>query len=157
MTKTFTTFKKFSDENRARELKRFLNENKINSFLTDNISSLGSNFSNSLLHEFKVKIKSTDYESALMLYEERIERMLREVEGDHYLFSYTDKELYEILLGSEDGSEFEYRLSKRLLQERGKSVDGEFLESLRKKKEQTIWKNLNAIRKQGALWTFWPF
>lgn len=157
MTKTFLTFKKFSDEKRAKELKRFLSDNNINCFITDNISSLGDNFSNSLYHEFKVKIKIADNEKALRVYEEKVELMLTEVENDHYLFSHTIKELYAVLLKGAEGQEFEYRLAYKILTEKGKPVDSEFMDALKKKKENPKWKNISPMRKQSALWILWPF
>lgn len=132
MTKTFITLKKLPDMDQARKLKRFLNENDIKCFLSDNISTVDNNFLDPLSTDVEAKIKSEDYDKASKLVEKWIEKMLDEFDRNYKIFSFSDRRLYTILLKPENWTEFDYRLAKRLLIEKGKPVDEDFVNSLRK-------------------------
>jgi len=132
MTKTFITLKKLPDIDQARKLKRYLNENEIKCFLTDNISTVDNNFLEPLSVGVEAKIKASDYSRASLLVESWIEKMLDEYDRNYKLFSFSDKRLYAILLKPENWEEFDVRLAKRLLMQKGKPVDDSFINSIRK-------------------------
>ncbi len=72
--------------------------------------------------------------------ETQVENLINNVDDDYYLLSFTDDELYDILVKSDEWSEFDYSLSKKLLKERGKSVDDELLKSLKLKRIKELAK-----------------
>jgi ATP-dependent Zn protease len=56
------------------------------------------------------------------------------------LFDFTDQELYDILAKPDEWSAFDYQLSQRILKERGKEIDKDFLNSLRKTRIEDLAK-----------------
>ena len=133
-------FKKFTDVVQARELKEFLQKNNIECYLADNEPSVDSFIIGSPMTDYEVKINQEDFEKAAKLVEERFAGMLNNIDPDYYLFSFTNEELYDILLKQDEWNEFDYLLAKKLLTERGKTVDEDMLNSLKKQRIADITK-----------------
>lgn len=131
MTQTFTTFKTFPDVNQAKEFKRFLIQNNIRSILKDNYAYFETHTPATALKEYEVKVKTTEFDTALKLADNLAEKKLSEVGEEHYLFSCNNDQLYGILLQKEKNSELDYKLAKRLLTERGKPTDRQIIENLK--------------------------
>ncbi len=66
--------------------------------------------------------------------------MINEVDRDYYLFEFTDEELYEILLKSDEWSAFDYSLAQQILTDRGKSIDKNLLNSLKNERLKDLAK-----------------
>lgn len=134
------TFKKYPDVVQARELKEFLLKNNIECYLVDNEPSLNGFITGNPMADYEVKIKHKDFEKATVLVEERFAGMLNNVDPDYYLFTFTNEELYDILLKQDEWNEFDYLLAKKLLTERGKTVDEDMINSLKKRRISDIAK-----------------
>src|SRR5690606_37625001 len=133
-------FKKFSDVVQARELKEFLQKNIIECYLADNEPSVDSFIIGSPMTDYEGKIKQEDFEKAAKLVEERFAGMLNNIDPDYYLFSFTNEELYDIILKQDEWNEFDYLLAKKLLNERGKTIDDDMINSLKKQRLADIAK-----------------
>ena len=141
MEKQYSVFKKYPTVEQAQEIIKFLNENDIETLFGENKSSLDSNFSGSSFNnEFEIKIKASDFEKANQLLENIAENQINQVDTDYYLFSFSDEELYDILLKQDEWNEFDYTLSKKILSNRGKSIDLDLLKSLKKQRLEDLAK-----------------
>ncbi|QEE49726.1 DUF2007 domain-containing protein [Flavobacterium alkalisoli] len=129
-----TTFKKFPDIIQAKELKEFLEQNGIESFVSDGKPSVDNSFGGGIPVDYEVKIKAVDFERASLLVEERVKETLGDVDKDYYLFSFTNEELYDVLIKQDEWNEFDYLLARKLLTDRGKVIDEDLLNSLKKQR-----------------------
>ncbi|MHC0439327.1 hypothetical protein [Flavobacterium sp. 3-210] len=141
MTENFIAFKSFPTRIQAKELEILLNRNNIKSVLADNIAPVDITFSGSTLqNQYEIKIDPADFAKAEAILEKDTESILNEVDKDHYLLSFSDEELYDVLLKSDEWNVFDYKLAQKLLIERGKNIDSEVLASLKKERLQILAK-----------------
>src|SRR6218665_55492 len=117
---TFLTFKKFQTAEQAEELAVLLTEQGIPYFIEDN-SSRVSDFiiGQDTIPGIHVKIAPGHFAKAQELLNRIAEKETAAVASDHYLFSFRDDELLELLMEPDKWSEFDVQLSKRILQTRG--------------------------------------
>lgn len=135
MQEEYSIFKKYPTLEQATELKELLDKEGIDAVLGDNIPPVDVTFSGSTVqHEFEVRIKPSDFGKAEDLLEQQAENLIDQVDKDYYLFDFTDEELYEILLKSDEWNEFDYTLAQKILSQRGKSIDKALLNSLKKER-----------------------
>lgn len=137
----YSVFRKYPTLEQAQELIVLLEQNTITSQLADNISPLDATFSgNTVQHQYEVKIHPSDFERANQLVDELAKHEIEQVAEDHYLFGFTNEELYEVLLKSDEWSEFDYALAQKILTQRGKSIDTDLLEGLKKTRLELLAK-----------------
>ena len=141
MENKYSIFKKFPTLEQANELKELLKENGINSIVADNVPPVDVTFSNNTLqHEYEVRIEQSDFEQAENILEKDAENIIDEIDRDYYLFEFTNEELYEILLKSDEWGAFDYTLAQKILMERGKPIDKEMLTSLKNERLKQLAK-----------------
>jgi hypothetical protein len=80
---------------------------------------------------FEVKLLPGDFEKVRALETETNRHLLAEIAPDHYLFTFTDAELFDILAKADEWSNFDVTLAEQLLQERGHVVTPEQVRFLR--------------------------
>ncbi|WP_179349512.1 hypothetical protein [Winogradskyella pacifica] len=132
MEDNYSIFRKFQSLEQASELKALLNENGIETILDDNAPSVDVTFTgNTLQNEIEVRIKQTDFQKAESILEKEVENLIETIDKDYYLFKFTDEELYDILLKSDEWNAFDYTLAQKILIQRGKPIDKELLNSLK--------------------------
>ena len=135
MTENWIIFRKLNTLIQAQELETLLNENNIKTVLADNIAPVDITFSGStLLNEYEIKIDAFNFEKAEAVLEKDAESLLEKIDQDYYLLSFTDEELYEVLIKSDEWNIFDYKLAQRILANRGKTIDYETLASLKKER-----------------------
>ena len=135
MTENWIVFRKLNTLIQAQELEKLLNENNIKTVLADNIAPVDITFSGSnLLNEYEIKIDAFNFEKAEAVLEKDAESLLEKIDQDYYLLSFTDEELYEVLIKSDEWNIFDYKLAQRILANRGKTIDYETLASLKKER-----------------------
>jgi hypothetical protein len=131
----FITYKKFSEPERAIALTDLLSSQGIEFHLTEDRESLDSLYGDKLLNkQFFVKIKKEDFAKADTILLTESAKELETVEKDHYLFSFTDEELFDILTKPDEWNEFDYQLAKKILLERGKDISTDTVDLLRKQR-----------------------
>lgn len=135
MKEEFVAFQKFNNQNSAIDLGNLLKNNEID-FLIENISiNLDPVLSNNHFgNEYCVKLKGKDFEKAITILSEIAKSELNEVENDHYLFSFSDEELIDLISKSDEWSKFDVELAKQLLKERGKEVSEEQILEIQKQR-----------------------
>ncbi|WP_034044232.1 hypothetical protein [Wocania ichthyoenteri] len=129
---SYSIFRKFPTLEQANELKDLLKENGIESILADNVPPVDVTFSgNTLQNEIEILIKQSDFKKADELLEKNAETLIDQIDKDYYLFEFTNEELYEVLLKSDEWNAFNYTLAQKILTQRGKSIDKDLLNSLK--------------------------
>jgi hypothetical protein len=132
MAEAFSIFRKYSNLEQAQELKMLLSNNNIESILDDNIPPVDVTFiGNTLNHEFEVRIKATDFNKAEAILNNHEDIALEEVDKDYYLLNFSNEELCDVLLKSDEWSAFDYSLTQKILTNREQSIDKNLLNSLK--------------------------
>ncbi len=148
MSQNYVTFKKFPDITQAMALQQFLIDNGIECIFQDTSPTTGSAISGDYMREYEIQLRPDTFEQAEELLEKQAETMLTDLPDDYYLLSFSDEELFDVVLTHDEWSEFDYILARRLLEERGKGIDEAHLIAMRKQriadlakpeKDQTAW------------------
>lgn len=141
MQNNYLRFKQFASKEQATDLQQFLIANGIDAQLADNIPPVDVTFSGSTIHnEYEVQILGAHFTKATQLLEVHAAQDLEAIDKDYYLFSFTDEELYDILLKADEWSAFDYTLAQKLLEERGKPIDATKLKELKQQRLQDLAK-----------------
>lgn len=140
MKPQYVTYKKFPDAREAKALQQFLIENGIECLFADTSPGIGSAMTGDYGKEYEVQLKPEQFEAADKLLESYAESMMGSLPEDYYLLSFTDEELYEVVLKHDEWSEFDYVLARKLLAERGKPVDESLIKGLRKQRMEDLAK-----------------
>ena len=135
MENQFSVFKKYSSIEQAQEVFTLLNFNEIETKIGNNIPPVDSLLTGqNITPEFEIKIKISDFVKANKILQSIAEHQISQVDDDYYLFSFSDEELYDIILKQDEWNEFDYSLAKKLLSERGKPINEELINSLKKQR-----------------------
>lgn len=127
------TFQKFTSKEDAAELETILKENKIVYELEDHSARVDSNIlGQASTKEFRIKIKSNDFEKADQLLQNIFLKEIEQVDPNHYLFGFSDDELFEIITQKDDWSQYDFLLAQKILKERGKEINPEIIQLLKK-------------------------
>ena len=70
-----------------------------------------------------VKLPSSDLLRAEAALDEVAEKQITEVGNDHYLFSFTDEELLDVVRKADEWNALDRTLARKLLAQRGKPVE----------------------------------
>lgn len=138
MSHPYVTFKKFPDATEARAQQQFLIDNGIECIFVGGSSSMGSAMSGELSKEYELQLHPDNFEKAEKLFEKQAESMMDDLPDDYYLLEFTDEELYDVIMKHDEWSEFDYVLARRLLTERGKSIDESLIKVLRKQRIEAL-------------------
>jgi hypothetical protein len=80
---------------------------------------------------FVVRLRPTDFEAARQLEDQANEALTDEAAPDHYLFGFTDEELFEVVMKRDEWNSFDVALAGRILRERGRDVTPDTVRLLR--------------------------
>ena len=131
----FLVFEKFNKQNLAINFAKLLEENKIE-YLIENISvkfdPILSN--NEFGKEFCVKLKKNDFEKADNILSEKSKTEINEVQKDHYLFSFSDEQLIDVIVKSDEWNKFDVELSRKILKDKGKEISETEIIEIKKKR-----------------------
>ncbi len=134
MDSHFLTFQQFNDPALVADLVDLLVKNNINYLIEEDIMNVAVNpltaINNELGKVYFVKIYPDDFTKVTQLLKQREDQYLNEVEADHYLFSFTNEELLEVLQKEDEWSSFDYELAKKILIQRGIAIDTQKLAAL---------------------------
>ena len=131
----FIIYKKFYEKERVSALTQILSDNGIEFQLTEDRESLDSLYGDKFFNQqFFVKIKKDDFEIVDSILLNESARELGNVDKDHYLYNFTDDELFDILSKPDEWNEFDYQLSQQILKDRGKIINADTIELLKKQR-----------------------
>lgn len=128
-------YKKFYEPDPIRDLEALLEAQNIPCWTGQERESLGSVFGEKKFQQaYFLKILRSDIERVDALLGDQAKRSVDQVEKDHYLFSFTKEELYEVLAHREEWSEFDVELAKKILTDGGETPDVAKIHVLKSKK-----------------------
>lgn len=129
----FVLYKKYNEKERVESLTNILKQEAILFEITEDRDSLDSLYGgSSSTRNYYIKIRQEDFEKADSILLNLSAKELDAVDPDHYLYQFTDEELFDILSKPDEWNEFDYLLSKRILKERGKEINEDTIQLLRK-------------------------
>jgi hypothetical protein len=86
---------------------------------------------NQLTSKFIVKLHLADFERASQLLAGMNEHAISQADPSHYLFTFTDEELFDLLVKPDEWSSFDVALASQLLRQRGRDISPDTLKLLR--------------------------
>lgn len=120
-------FKRFIDAAQAKELAEELGNKGIECQLIDNSMSAEITFSNNI----ELLIRLSDFEKANRILDEKAEILLVDINKEHYLFDFTNDELYDILSKPDAWNPLDYKLAQQILNDRGQDINEDLLKTLK--------------------------
>ncbi len=131
--KELLTYKKFKSLAEAEVLMQILKQHQIEFQIEDISAPFDVTLTGGTDLEDKVAIKldAEDFPKANAVIEELISQQTDNVQGDHYLYDFSDDELMEILEKYDEWGDFDYALAQKILEERGKPISEEQLAELK--------------------------
>ncbi len=137
--KTLVTFRTYQEPEQADALGKLLTEHHIPFEISQDRDSLDGLYGgNSSQITYYVKLKEQDFARADDLLLKASESMLDHVDADHYLYPFTDEELIDVLAKPDEWNEFDYRLARKILQERGKAFTDDVLRDWKEKRVKAL-------------------
>jgi hypothetical protein len=125
-------YKHFNDAALANALVDVLEEGGIEYDVKESNAVFDPAFrSSDLTIEYSIKIKPEDFERANQLLNDKEKENVNQVDKDHYLFSFTDAELMDVLTKADEWSPFDYQLARKILLERGVAINEKTLADLK--------------------------
>lgn len=121
--RNYKTFRQFNDIGLAQELIELLKNNNIGYILEDNTPHFDVSFANNKINdEYRLKIAPENFELVNNLLENTASKYLDSVEQEHYLFTFSNDELLEIIKKKNEWSAFDFLLARKILGDRGVSI-----------------------------------
>lgn len=137
MENSFQIFRTFPTKEAAIVLQNLLSGFNIKSETGNNIPSADITFVNDTFnHQYEVRIKQADFDQAEKILLKDVD--IESIDPSHYLFQFTDEELYDILLKPDEWSALDYKLTQQLLSERGITINEELLTTLKNKRLEAL-------------------
>lgn len=136
----FVTFKEFADEEHFIEFTQFLEQNNIRFQTEISNGAIDPVSMRSVQKLFLVKIEKENFVPVQKLLENIAQESIEDIDPDHYLFQFSDEELFEILSKPDEWSELDYKLAQKILQDRGHVVGSEYLKYLKKERLEMLAK-----------------
>lgn len=132
-TMELLTYRRFVDREQAEAFVKILAKHRIGFEMEEYPQNLNSVYTGTSPFDarFHVKLKGDDFERADAVLLQEANQTLTQMETDHYLYQFTDHELYEILSKPDEWNELDYKLAIKILMERGKEVDQQTIEKLK--------------------------
>lgn len=138
----FITYKKFHDQESADSFAEVLTENGIEFEMDYDRDSLDSTLSGDkhFTEVYSLQIRPEDFYNVDAIIIKSSEKELEAVTTDHYLYEFTDEELFDLLSKPDEWSAFDYQLAQKILKERGKQVNPEIIDLLKTQRIKTLAK-----------------
>lgn len=142
----FSIYRTFIDKQLAGEINMILENGGISTKLVDNSPSFDISFANNPIdQEIQILIKQADFKLADELLANSSEE---NIDKDHYLYSFSTDELFEVLAKPDEWSQVDYKLSQKILIDRGEEITPVIINDYKKRrieelekpeKSQTVW------------------
>lgn len=149
MEPEFITYQKFDDPALAEGLIELLEAHGIEYSVQEQTTGFDPSLAmGNATVDYAVKIKAENFEKVNQLLAEAEEKNVGEVAKDYYLFSFTNDELTDVLIKADEWSAFDVVLARKILAEKGISIDDKELKVIEEKRieelrtpdePQTLW------------------
>jgi hypothetical protein len=134
------TIKEFKDEVSFLEFTQILKNNLIEYETEVFHTTIDPVTMRPIEKEFNVKVDKIDFKKVSDLLNLQASIDIGKVDTSHYLFDFTDNELFDIISKSDEWSIFDFQLAKKILNDRGRIIDEDFLNSLKKNRLEALSK-----------------
>ncbi|OAQ41569.1 hypothetical protein A5893_00175 [Pedobacter psychrophilus] len=137
----FITYQKFTVKDEVEEFSKFLEENNIEFEFEDNSISFDPTFANNDFGKiYFIKLKKADFEKVDKIQNEISINLSENIDKDHYLNDFTDDELIEVIVKSEEWSKLNFSLAQKILKQRGKEITSDQLKELKRQRIEELAK-----------------
>ncbi|PTQ99388.1 hypothetical protein C8P68_102209 [Mucilaginibacter yixingensis] len=121
MSPELLTFQKFNDRQLAQDMADVLADGGIEYLLEKSPVTFDPAFRSrtEASDEFLLKIAGTDFEKATGIVNDYEKQFVNDAPTDHYLFSFTNDELLDLVAKRDEWSSFDYELARKILADRG--------------------------------------
>lgn len=128
----FITIRSFNSIDDAKNYQDWLAAADIQLLLKDIPPGLDMTFLGSTAgHTYEIQVLQSDTELAESIISKHEETKIDNTENEHYLYGFTNVELFEILEHPDEWNKLDYDLAKEILVDRGETVDKETLIAMR--------------------------
>ncbi|MEM6799863.1 MAG: hypothetical protein AAF696_00590 [Bacteroidota bacterium] len=147
MKSELRTLAKYRDPELARPISEMLDRRAIPFVLEDASAAIDVTFSSSpYIKEYHLRVPEQYFRKAQKIWEAESESLLAEIDESHYLFSFADEELWEILEKADEWSKLDFVLAKKILKDRGHEVSQKNLDNLEEERIKELSQSSTANR-----------
>ncbi len=137
----YAVFRKFTDLENAKSVAAELKTVGLDCKLVDNSPPVDITFTgNTLNNQLELYVKQTEFDKAREHFEKLATNELDNVSPNHYLFEFSNEELYEILLKPDEWSSLDQKLAQKILIDKGQPINADMMEALRKQRIKDLSK-----------------
>lgn len=133
MKAEYQSFQIFHQAEQAEEVKSILQENGIEVLVKENQPSFNAVFGTTSNYEAELFVKQGKHTKAKDILSQLFSKEAEQVDQDHYLYGFSDAELYEVVYHHAEWSELDVQIANKLLNERGVSNFDELKKELEQK------------------------
>ncbi|RFM34972.1 hypothetical protein [Chitinophaga silvisoli] len=131
----YTTYRIFESREEAAAMQALLSKNGIPNSMEEGKAIFDTPIVGAMnMQQYFVKIPQDKFLTANAILEAAVDLNALEVEDDYYLLSFTDGELLDLVKRRDEWGEFDYALAKKLLAERGISLNDSQLKEMQEKR-----------------------
>jgi hypothetical protein len=135
------TYRTFLNKEEASELIDALTKNNIPNALEDNKASYDPTFVNMDENDrYFLKIAKEHFLTADKIQLELANKIIDSIGPDHYLYEFTDDELFEVVNKKDEWSKIDYLLAQKILKERGNELSQDTLAKIEMKRSNELAK-----------------
>lgn len=131
----FTTYTSMAD---ARPLIDILEEHQIEFSLVEDAYEVDISFTGNNQKTIQVFMRGEDFDEVRKLQEEKVLAEMDFTDTSHYLHSFSDEELLDILRKKDEWSLYDFVLSKKLLADRGIEISEEAIDQFVNERNQEL-------------------
>jgi len=137
----YSVYKKYFEAEQAEAMADLLKKHNIDFEISQDRDSLDSLYGdNHFKTVYFVKLEPAFFEAADNLLLAESENEANQDDPDHYLHSFTDDELVEILEKPDEWNALDYQRARKILEVRGKKIDIKVIESFKSKRIKELAK-----------------
>ncbi len=118
----YLVYRRFESASELNELTTILEENEIPYVLENNTPHFDPGITNSITKEMNLKLRADDFEIVNQLISKVVQIENYEIPGDHYLYSFNNEELKDILRKQDDWGSIDIALAKEILKKRNVNI-----------------------------------
>lgn len=130
MEKFEITLRYSSNLSDAEALAQLLEDNEIACQISKNTGDLDAMIVGEMLtNKYEIQIQEKDHQKAERVLAQLAQQQLSAIEKDHYLYSFSDEELVDVLIKADEWSEIDVALSEQILKKREVTIDYTYIEA----------------------------
>ena len=136
----FSIFKIFNNLEQAQPVIQLLENNEIPFSLIENAHEVDITFTGNAQSNIQLLLKKEDFEKVNALIKEQIEKELENADSDHYLYGFSNEELYDVLIKKDEWSNYDYLLARKILEDRGEDISDEKIKTFNQERQEELRK-----------------